>query len=115
MISGERRMLKGIAIAASIITTAPSYAQDVRVFNGGTEHIYGRGGQVLDSPELRAKNERAKRRMRNEQADQESTTIVQPGRRQPPKSWWNEVPQQPPKSWWANPSHQNPPQSSWAR
>src|SRR3954453_11768493 len=108
-------MLKRIAIVASILSVSPSSAQEVRVITGGTEHVYGRGGQVLDSPELRAKNERAERRMRNEQrSDQESTTIVQPGRRQPPKSWWNEVPQQPPKSWWANPSHQTP-QSSWAR
>ena len=110
-------MLKPIAILASIAATAPSYAQGVRVFNGATEHIYGPGGQVLDSPELRAKNERAERRMRNEQwdrsgSDQQRTTL-QTSRRQAPRSWWNEVPQQRPASWWADPSHQNPPKSSW--
>src|SRR5947207_5018771 len=111
-------MLKPIAILASIIAATPSCAQEVRVISGGTEHVYGRGGQVLDSPELRAKNERAERRMRNEQrggpgSDQQRTVTVQTSRRQTPTSWWNVTPQPPPKSWWSDPSHQNPPQSAW--
>src|SRR3954468_19284895 len=100
-------MLKGIAILASIAATAPSYAQGVRVITGAIEHDYGPGGQVLDSPELRAKNERAERRMRNEQRDR-FTSDQQNIVRQTPRSWWNETPNQPSKSWWADPRHQNP-------
>src|SRR4051794_17997393 len=106
-------MLKGIAILISIIAIAPSYAQEVRVFNGGTEHIYGPGGKVLDSPELRAKNDRAERRMRNEQRER-VTSDQQNTARQTPRSWWNETPNQPPKSWWADPKHQNPPKSAYS-
>ncbi len=97
-------MLKVIAILAAIVATTSSYAQEVRVFNGDIEHVYGPGGQLRDSPELRAKNERAERRMREEQwygsFDQQRTIIVE--RRQTQKSWWNQVPQQPPKSAWSD-------------
>src|SRR3954453_20923419 len=108
-------MLKEIAILALIVAATPSCDQEVRVITGGIEHVYGRGGQILDGPELRAKNERAERRMRKEQRDRDQQrTTVQTSRRQTPRSWWNEVPQQPPTSWWADPSHQNPPKSTWA-
>jgi hypothetical protein len=58
-------MLKSIATLASIVAVTTAYAEEVRVMSGGIEHVYGRGGQVLDSPELRAKNERAERQMRS--------------------------------------------------
>src|SRR5436190_22796352 len=112
-------MLKPIAILASIIAATPCCAQEVRVITEGIEHVYGRGGQILDSPELRARNERAERRMRNERrdwpgSDQQRTVTIQTSRRQAPRSWWNEVRQQPPTSWWTDPAHQNPPKSTWA-
>jgi len=97
-------MLKVIAVLAAIVAATSSYAQEVRVFSGDFEHVYGPGGQLRDSPELRAKNERAERRMREEQwygsFDQQRTITVE--RRQTPKSWWNQVPQQPPKSAWSD-------------
>src|SRR5437870_3897453 len=107
-------MLKAITILASIAAATPCGAQQVRIISGETEHVYGHAGQVLDSPELRAKNERAERRMRDEQrggqsSDQQRNVTFQTSRRQTPRSWWNEVPQQPPRSWWGDPQHQNPP------
>jgi hypothetical protein len=79
----------------------------VRVFSGGIEHVYGRGGELRDSPELRAKNQQAERQMREEQRDgpnfdQQRTISVETSRWQTPRSWWNQVPQQPPKSWWSD-------------
>ena len=52
-------MLKVIAILAAIVAATSSYAQEVRVFSGSIEHVYGPGGQLRDSPELRARNQRA--------------------------------------------------------
>jgi hypothetical protein len=105
-------MLKSIATLASIVAVTTAYAEEVRVMSGGIEHVYGRGGQVLDSPELRAKNERAERQMRS--LDQRRNVTVQTSRRQAPRSWWNDAPQQPPKSWWSDPQHQNPPKSVYS-
>jgi hypothetical protein len=101
-------MLKVIAISAAIVAATSSYAQEVRVFSGGIEHVYGPGGELRDSPELRAKNERAERQMREEQwnappdFNQQRTSTVETSRRQTPRSWWNQVLQQPPKSWWSD-------------
>lgn len=101
-------MLKAIAISAAIVAATPSYAQEVRVLSGEIEHVYGRGGQLLDSPELRAKNQQAERQMREEQGDgppdfdQQRTITVETSRRQTPRSWYNQVPQQPPRSWWSD-------------
>ena len=98
-------MLKVIAVLAAIVAATSSYAQEVRVFSGDVEHVYGPKGQLLDSPELRARNERAERQ-RHEQEwanfDQQRTITVETSRRQTPKSWWNLVPQQPPQSAWAD-------------
>jgi hypothetical protein len=111
-------MLKVIGILAAIVVATSSYAQEVRVFSGGIEHVYGPGGKLRDSPELRAKNQRAERQMREEQGDganfdQQRTITVETSRRQTPQSWWNQVPQQPPKSWW-NQVRQQPPKSWWS-
>jgi hypothetical protein len=46
-------MLRAIVIASAIGLAAPSYAQ-VKVITGDVEHVYGPGGEILDSPELRA-------------------------------------------------------------
>jgi hypothetical protein len=42
-----------IILAATVIAAVPCYAQDVRVFSGDQEHVYGPGGQLVDGPELR--------------------------------------------------------------
>jgi hypothetical protein len=112
-------MLKAVAILASIIAATPSWAQEVRVICGGTEHIYGPGGQVLDSPELRAMNERAERRMAQRAMGpvrfrSANNCPVQTSCWQTPRSWWNEVPHQAPTSWWSDPAHQNPPKSVYS-
>jgi hypothetical protein len=115
----EATMLKVIAILAAIVAATSSYAQEVRVFSGGIEHVYGPGGQLRDSPELRAKNQREERQMREEQGDgpsnfdRQRTITVETSRRQTPRSWWNQVPQQQPKSWW-NQVPQQPPKSWWS-
>jgi hypothetical protein len=125
-------MLKPIVILTAIGLAAPSYAQ-VRVITGGVEHVYGTGGEILDSPELKMKNERAKRQMRSGQTGagpvaQQGLSIEQSGphlapdswwsndaaRRQPPKSWWNSNGYEPPKSWW-NSNGYEPPQSAWGQ
>jgi hypothetical protein len=100
-------MLKIIAISVAIVAATSSYAQEVRVFSGGIEHVYGPGGQLRDSPELRTKNLRAERQMREGRGDgpnvdQQRTVAVETSRSQTPRSWWNQVPQQPPKSWWSD-------------
>jgi hypothetical protein len=59
-------MIKVLIILAVAIAAIPCYAQEVRVFNGEFEHVYGPGGQVLDSPELRAENEQLPRQLRDE-------------------------------------------------
>jgi hypothetical protein len=46
-------MLRAIVIASAIALAGPSYAQ-VRVITGDVEHVYGPGGEILDSPQLRA-------------------------------------------------------------
>ena len=52
---------RAVLIAACFGAAAPaSYAQ-VRVLTGDTEHIYGDGGKVLDSDDLRARNERVEK------------------------------------------------------
>jgi hypothetical protein len=74
-------MIKLPIILASIIAAVPRYAQDVRVFSGSQEHVYGPGGQLVDSPELRAKNERARQMLSEKRfigpAEQQSFSIQQ--------------------------------------
>jgi hypothetical protein len=87
----EATMLKVIAFLAAIVTATSSYAQEVRVIGGGVEHVYGPGGQLRDSPELRAKNQQMRE-------DQQRTIH----RRDEPqaetrKSWQDQVHQQLPK------------------
>ena len=107
-------MLRAIVIATAIGLAAPSYAQ-VRVITGDVEHIYGPGGEILDSPQLRAKNQRAKSQTRSEQSgvepiEQQRLSVQQSGPRRAPDSWSR---YQPPKSWWNNNNYE-PPKSAWS-
>jgi hypothetical protein len=52
-----------------------SIAQDVRVFSSGEQHVYGPGGKILDSPALRAKNERARQLYEQELARSEQQHV----------------------------------------
>jgi hypothetical protein len=112
-------MIKMPILVAAVIAAVPCNAQDVRVFGGGQEHVYGPGGQVLDSPELRAKNERA-RQMRSEQGlprpEQQRFSIQQSGPSRVPNSWWSNdaAGRQPPQSWWNENGYQ-PPKSAWSQ
>jgi hypothetical protein len=107
-------MIKLPLVLAAVIAAGPCNAQEVRVFNGDQQHVYGPGGQILDTPELRAKNERA-RQMRNEQGLTGWNNDA--ARRQTPKSSWNNNGYQPPKSvsksWW-NDNGYEPPKSAWS-
>ena len=105
-------MLRAIVIATAIGLAAPSYGQ-VRVITGDVEHVYGPGGEILDSPELRAKNQRE---MRSEERpprprEQQRLSVQQSGPSRTPNSWWR---YQPPKSWW-NSNGYTPPESAWSQ
>ena len=109
-----------IILAVTVIAAVPCYAQDVRVFNGDQEHVYGPGGKLVDGPGLRAKNERA-RQMLSEKgfirpAEQQSFSIQQSSPSQVPNSWWsNDAARlQPPQSWWNSNAYQ-PPKSAWSQ
>ena len=88
-------MLKVIAVLAAIVAATSSYAQEVRVIGGGIEHVYGPGGQLRDSPELRAKNQRAERQMHEDQ--QRTIDRRDEAQAETPKSWWNQLSKQVPK------------------
>ena len=115
-------MIKVLIILAAAVAAVPCNAQDVRVFSGGgIEHVYGPGGQVLDSPQLREKNQRAKRQMRNEErgagpVEQQRLSIQQSAPRRVPDSWWSNdaARRQPPQSSWNNNGYQ-PPKSAWSQ
>jgi hypothetical protein len=115
-------MIKVPVVLAAVIAAGSCNAQDVRVFNGDQQHVYGPGGKVLDSPELRAKNERARQMYEQELAkpEQQRVPIQQNGaaaQRHAPKSWWDSNGYAPPmsasKSWWNNNGYQ-PPKSAWS-
>jgi hypothetical protein len=59
-------MMRAVLIATSLAVEMPCFAQQVRVISGDIEHIYGPGGQLLDSPELQERNQRAWERMQAE-------------------------------------------------
>ena len=105
--------MRAIVIVTAIGLAAPSYAQ-VRVITGDVEHIYGPGGEILDDPQLRAKNQRASQ-TRSEQGgvgpvEQQRLSVQQSGPRRAPNSWPR---YQPPKSWWNNNNYE-PPKSAWS-
>ena len=60
-------MLRCVLIATSLALSSSSLAQQVRVISGDIEHVYGRGGEVLDDADLQARNQRARERMQAEQ------------------------------------------------
>ena len=47
------------ATPASLAVATPCFAQQIRVLAGGMEHVYGRGGEMLDDADLQARNQRA--------------------------------------------------------
>jgi hypothetical protein len=52
-------MLRAVLIATSLAMAMPCFAQEVRVINGDFEHVYGPGGELLDSADLQGRNQRA--------------------------------------------------------
>jgi hypothetical protein len=56
-------VLRAIFLMACLVVASPSVAQQVRVFTGDIEHIYGPGAELLDDAELSARNARAFARM----------------------------------------------------
>ena len=120
-------MQKAIFIATFLVAAVPCFAQQVRVITGDIEHVYGPGGRLMDDAELRARNERAERQMRQQkpkadldqspqwnvqswrcddsscQQAPESWWSVDKNRRQTPKSAWSDpgIPRQRPQSWWS--------------
>src|SRR4051812_37678374 len=93
-LTGARIMSKKFAVlvVAAIGLAAPSYAQ-VKVITGDIEHVYGPKGEILDTPELMAKNKRAKRQMRSEEgagpSEQQRLSIQQSRPSRVPDSWWS--------------------------
>ena len=113
-------MTKLLIILATVFAATPCCAQDVRVFSGIQEHVYGLGGQILDSPELRAKNERAGQVLAKKgftrPTEQQSLSIQRTNPSRVPNSRWsNDAARlQPPKSWW-NDNGYKPPESAWSQ
>jgi hypothetical protein len=111
-------MIKMLITLAAFAAAAPCYAQEVRVLSGGgIEHVYGPGGEVLDSPQLREKNQRAKRQTQERSAgiiEQQRLSTQQSGPHRGPDSWWtnNAERRQPSQSWWNNNGYE-PPKSAW--
>ncbi|MBR0796241.1 hypothetical protein JQ615_12675 [Bradyrhizobium jicamae] len=104
-----------LLIVAAIGFSAPSLAQ-VKVITGDIEHVYGPKGEILDSPELIAKNQRAKRQTRSEEtAAQQRLSVQQSGPSRVPNSWWSNdaARRAPPTSWWNKNGYQ-PPKSVWS-
>ena len=92
-------MLRAIVIATAIGLAAPSYAQVIDV--------------ILDSPQLRAKNQRAMRSEHSgvEPVEQQRLSVQQSSPRRASDSWSR---YQPPKSWWENYNNYEPPKSAWS-
>jgi len=59
-------MLRAVLIATSLALSSSSFAQQVRVISGDIEHVYGRGGEVLDDADLQARNQRASEQIQAE-------------------------------------------------
>ena len=59
-------MLRAVLIATSLALSSSSFAQQVRVISGDIEHVYGRGGELLDDADLQARNQRAREQMQAE-------------------------------------------------
>jgi hypothetical protein len=108
-------MLKPIVLLTAIGLAAPSYAQ-VRVITGDVEHVYGAGGEILDNPQLVAKNQRAKRQTGAGPVEQQRFSVQQSGPQRAPDSWWSNdaARYQPPKSWWNNNNYE-PPKCAWSQ
>ena len=82
-------MLRAIVLASAVGLAAPSYAQ-VKVITGDVEHVYGPGEKILDDPQLRAKNQCAKREVRSTgPAEQQKLSVQQSSPHQAPNSWWS--------------------------
>jgi hypothetical protein len=67
-------MLRAFFVAAVMVVAVPAFAQ-VRVITGDVEHIYGPGGQVIDSRALQEQNARAEERMRRERYERRMRAI----------------------------------------
>src|SRR4051794_41784126 len=52
-------MMRAVLIATSLAVAMPCFAQEVRVISGDFEHVYGRGGELLDNGDLQTRNQRA--------------------------------------------------------
>jgi hypothetical protein len=59
-------MIKVLVISVAVVAAVPCYAQEVRVFSGDIEHVYGPGGRLLDDADLQARNQRASEQIQAE-------------------------------------------------
>ena len=59
-------MMRAVLITTSLAVAMPCFAQQVRVINGDFEHVYGSGGELLDSADLQARNQRARENLQAE-------------------------------------------------
>jgi hypothetical protein len=99
-------MIKLPIILATVIAAMPCYAQDVRVFSGDQEHVYGPGGQLVRRSGASGK----------ERAGSPDGQFTRPAEQQglpiqPPNSSWSNY--RAPNSWWNSNGYQ-PPKSAWS-
>jgi hypothetical protein len=52
-------MIKVLVISVAVVAAVPCHGQEVRVFSGDIEHVYGPGARLLDDADLQARNQRA--------------------------------------------------------
>ena len=102
-------MIKLPIILATVVAAVPCYAQDVRVFSGGEEHVYGPGGRLVRQSGTSGK-ERAPDAQFARPAEQQSLSIQQSRPTQGPKGSWSNY--RAPNSWWNSNGYQ-PPKSAW--
>jgi hypothetical protein len=84
---GIPAMLRAVLIATSLVLASSSFAQQVRVISGDVEHVYGRGGELLDDADQQARSHRARehmqavpRRLRGCEGPSREETAVRAGR-----------------------------------
>jgi hypothetical protein len=106
-------MIKMPIILATVVATVPCFAQNVRVFSGGEEHVYGPGGQLVQqsgtsgkeragSPDAQFTRPAEQQRLSIQQSGPSRAPIDSWSNYRAPNSWWNSNGYQPPKSAWSD-------------
>jgi hypothetical protein len=106
-------MIKLPIILAAVIAAVPCYAQDVRVFSGDQEHVYGPGGRLVRQSGTSGKERVGPPDAQfTRPAEQQTLSIQQSGPNRAPNGSWSNY--RAPSSWWNSNGYQ-PPKSAWSQ